>query len=149
MRPFTLSVPVAAALISAVAAVAARQPGYPLTSAAGWCHPDTLFQNLIREKVEREVTATGPGDQEWRDFMNLLVVPASEITVVQADSLSMKAGKLINGITGRAVNEQRSVFLIRVGSRRYWAEDHEFHHGGLPARFIIDSTLTTILSETL
>ncbi len=138
-----------AVVAAAAAAAAAPSAGYPVSSAVGWCHPDTMFQNLAQENVVREVTGNDAGDQEWRDIMNLPVVPASEITVVQTDSLCMKAGRLINLAFERPVDEQRSIFLIRVGNRRYWAEDHYLHYGGHVYRFIIDSTLTTILSETL
>ena len=92
------------------------------------------------------VSSTKPGLQVSRDSARIPTIDPARVQPVRQNTVCARAARLINRELHRPDSTSRVVYVVRIGSR-YWAEDPTYHAGEYIQGFVVDSTVTTILSR--
>ena len=108
------------------------------------CGPtgDVVMRGLLAEA--KHMVAT-PRLKSIQDSMRVPAVDSAVIRPIQSDSLCILAARTINRSHG-GVDSSRTIYLVQLG-HVFWAEDTTIRAGEYVQTFILDSTLTTILSK--
>lgn len=138
LSPYVL-LPPSALIVLAIAWTQAPPPR------SNGCSTDAAFRQWVYEGARAAATSVLPGADEWRDSLRIGTVADTAIAVVADEARCMQAGTTMNAHEGRPITEPRAVALVRVGSR-YWAEDKGLRVGEYNLVFILDTTLTDVLS---
>ncbi len=137
---------IAFTLIGATVLLAAWAKAPVPKSRAGVCVGAADYLSYLTDQVRALVA--DPAKQEIRDSLHLTSVAAESIQGIQTDSLCDLAGRAINREQHILESTPRSVFLVRIGSARYWAEDPNVGFGEYTKVFILDSTLSKVIATT-
>lgn len=140
-----LRVVAALVIATAFAAVVGWKSTAPSQGARA-CRPaqDDIMRGLVAEA--KHMVAT-PKSERMREILRLPAMDSALVRPIELDSLCRQAVQTINQERG-GIDSSRMVYLVQVG-RVYWAEDPKIQAGEYVKTFIMDSTLTTILSRPL
>ncbi|MES2124579.1 MAG: hypothetical protein V4503_07790 [Gemmatimonadota bacterium] len=107
------------------------------------CGPDTRYMADVLSGVKWTLS-----DAELRDSLRIPRANAAEsIVAVRKDSLCKVAGARMNSDFELPATTSRQVYLVRIGTSRYWAEDPTIREGEWGVGFVMDSTMATVLSR--
>ena len=108
------------------------------------CGPaaDDVMPGLV---AEAKHLVSGPKLQKARNDLHVPALDSALVHAVQSDSLCSLAAQTINRARG-GIDSSRTIYLVKAGSV-YWAEDRSIRAGEYIVTFILDSSLTAILSK--
>ncbi|MEO5799390.1 MAG: hypothetical protein ABIZ70_01875 [Gemmatimonadales bacterium] len=86
-------------------------------------------------------------ERSWRKGLSLPFLRDSMVSIVSDLALCRRAAKTMNHDMGERLSASRTVFLLRVGPSRYWAESDDFEAGEWGIGFILDGKLQKVLAR--
>lgn len=108
------------------------------------CGPvDERMRGLV---AETRALVSKPTLRTLREALKIPMLDSSLVRPVQIDSLCQLAVRTINRERRVPDTTSRTVHLVSIGSV-YWADDPTLRAGEYTLSFVLDSTLTTVLSR--
>ena len=91
---------------------------------------------------------SAPTQAKMRGILNVDAMDPALVKPIQWDSLCNLAGRTISRDRNQPDTTSRTVYLVSMG-RVYWAEDTTIQAGEFVGTYILDSSLTKVLSRPL
>ena len=143
MRKTLSSIGATALLIGLVA----WNGGYAVGPAASSCGQpaDETMRSLV---AGARHLVSAPSQAKMRGILNVDAMDPALVKPIQWDSLCNLAGRTISRDRNQPDTTSRTVYLVSMG-RVYWAEDTTIQAGEFVGTYILDSSLTKVLSRPL
>lgn len=111
------------------------------------CGLDEGVMSSVLASVVDIASASESDAAMLRDRLSLPATTASAVVAVRSDSLCKVAGGVMNSDWEFPKDASRQVYLVKIASSRFWAEDPAIREGEWGVAFILDSSMTTVVKR--